>query len=346
MGDIYVFEGENMRKNLTVYDIAAEAGVSVATVSRVLNNSVKVAESTRNKIQGIIDKYEFKPNEVARSLFKNETKLIGCILPDITNPYYSTVLLEAEKYALMNGYTMIICNTSGDSGNYAMYLQTLVDRQVDGIIYMGGESVQTPQLHQVLKKYEERLPIVMINWNLQDINCFCVQSDEEQGFMMLLDQIASKGYRDVALLAGKRGVMPTELKVKLYKEAVHNGKFNNHEEYLIDGEFTVEHGMEAMCQLLSLPVRPEVVIGINDIIAVGALNACHMQKVSIPEDIKIAGFDNINLSNVVYPSITTIGHDYVNLAHKAVDLIIDKTALLRSERTFTFPMEYICRESF
>lgn len=335
-----------MRKNLTVYDIAAEAGVSVATVSRVLNNNEKVAENTRNKIQGIIDKYDFKPNEVARSLFKNETKLIGCLLPDITNPYYSTVLLEAEKYALMNGYTMMICNTRGDSEDYAMYLQTLVDRQVDGIIYMGGESTQTSQLHQLLKKYENRLPIVMINWNLADINCFCVQSDEVQGFSMLLDQIAKKGYRDIALLAGKRGVMPTELKVSLYKEAVHNGIFNNHEEYLIDGEFTVEHGMEAMHHLLSFPVRPEVVIGINDIIAVGVLNACHMHRISIPKDIKIVGFDNINLSRVVYPAITTIGHDYVNLARKAVDLIIDKTALLASERMFTFPMEYICRESF
>lgn len=335
-----------MRKNLTVYDIAAEAGVSVATVSRVLNNNEKVAENTRNKIQGIIDKYDFKPNEVARSLFKNETKLIGCILPDITNPYYSTVLLEAEKYALMNGYTMMICNTRGDSEDYAMYLQTLVDRQVDGIIYMGGESIQTTQLQQLLKRYGDRLPIVMINWNLLDINCFCVQSDEEQGFTMLLDQIANKGYRNVALLAGKRGVMPTELKVSLYKEAVHKGIFNNQEGYLIDGEFSVEHGMEAMHQLLSLPVRPEVVIGINDIIAVGVLNACHKNKLSIPEDIKIVGFDNINLSSVVYPSITTIGHDYVNLARKAVDLIIDKTALIRSERMFTFPMEYICRESF
>lgn len=335
-----------MRRNLTVYDIAAEAGVSVATVSRVLNNNDKVAENTRYKIQSIIDKYDFKPNEVARSLFKNETKLIGCILPDITNPYYSTVLLEAEKYALMNGYTMMICNTRGDSDNYAMYLQTLVERQVTGIIYMGGESVETMQLHQLLKKYEDRLPIVMINWSMRDINCFCVQSDEEQGFLMILDQIAKEGYRDVALLAGKRGVMPTELKVSLYQEAVHKGIFNDHEEYLIDGEFSVESGMKAMNQLLSLPVRPEVVIGINDIIAVGILNSCHMHKLSVPEDIKIVGFDNINLSSVVYPSITTMGHDYENLARKAVDLIIDKTALVKRERIFTFPMEYICRESF
>lgn len=335
-----------MRKNMTIYDIATEAEVSVATVSRVLNNSSKVSESTRYKIQSIIDKNDYKPNEVARSLFKNETKLIGYILPDITNPYYATVLLEAEKYALMNGYTMMICNTRGESRNYTMYLQTLIERQVDGIIYMGGESVQTPQLCQMLKRYEERLPIVMINWSLPGINCFCVQSDEKQGFAMLLEEIAKKGYKDVALLAGKRGVVPTEVRISLYKEAVSKGIFNNHEGYILGGEFTVENGMEAMNQLLELQDRPEVVIGLNDLIALGALNSSYKHKLSIPEDIKIVGFDNINLSSLVYPAITTVAHDYVNIARKAVDIIRDKESLLWQEKTFTYPMEYICRESF
>ncbi|WP_455715263.1 LacI family DNA-binding transcriptional regulator [Anaerosporobacter sp.] len=335
-----------MRKNITVYDIATEAGVSVATVSRVLNNSTKVSENTRQKIQSLIDKYDFKPNEVARSLFKNETKLIGCILPDITNPYYATVLLEAEKYAFINGYSMMIYNTSEGSVNYDMYLQTLIERQVDGIIYMGGESSQTTQLYQLLKKYEERLPIVMINWSYPDTHCFCVQSDEEQGFLMLLNDIAGKGYRDVALLVGKRGAKLTEAKINLYKEAVDKGIFNNHEGYVIDGDLTAQYAMEGMSQLLELQIRPEVVIGFNDVIAVGALNESYKHKLSVPEDIKIVGFDNINLSKAVYPSITTIGHDYVNIAHKAVDIILDKKSLLKQERMFTYPMEYICRESF
>lgn len=335
-----------MRKNMTIYDIATEAKVSVATVSRVLNNSTKVAEDTRYKIQSIIDKYDFKPNEIARSLFKNETKLIGCILPDITNPYYATVLLEAEKYALSNGYTMVICNTRGKSENYTMYLQTLIERQADGIIYMGGESVETPKLYQMLKRYEERLPIVMINWNLPGINCFCVHSDERQGFSILLEEIARKGYKDVALLAGKRGVVPTELRVDLYKEAIDKGIFNYHDGYITGDAFSVENGMEAMNRLLKLEDRPEVVIGLNDMIAFGALNTAYKHKLSVPEDIKIVGFDNISLSRLVYPSITTVSHDYVSIAHKAVDIIIDKESLLWKEKVFVYPMEYICRESF
>ncbi|WP_167957364.1 LacI family DNA-binding transcriptional regulator [Anaerosporobacter faecicola] len=335
-----------MYKNKTVYDIAAEAGVSVATVSRVINNSDKVAESTRAKIQDLIDKYDFKPNEVARSLYKNETKLIGFILPDITNPYYSTVLLEAEKYALEQGYTMMICNTLGDINNFKLYLRTLLERKVDGIIYMGGERVQTQQLSQLIKRYEEELPIVMVNWSIPQTNCFTVKSDEEQGFEVLLEEIKKKGYKDVALLAGRRGVMPTEIKVHLYEEAIQKGWFHHRKEYLVDGDFTVESGKNEALHLLQLPNRPQVIIGINDIIAVGALNACHMLRLSVPEDVKIIGFDNINLTRAVYPTMTTVSHDYVNLAHKAVDLIVDKSSLLKKERRFLYPMEYICRESF
>ena len=298
-----------MRKNLTVYDIAAEAHVSVATVSRVLNNNEKVAESTRKKVQDLIDKYEFKPNEVARSLYKNETRLIGCILPDITNPYYSTVLLEAEKYALINGYTMMICNSLGDPTNSIKYLQTLVERQVDGIIYMGGEQEISKELIKLIKRYEERLPIVTINWDLEDVNCFCVRSDERQGFQTILKKVIELGYKDVALLAGTRGVMPTELKVSLYQEAVRRGLINKHDNYIIDGEFSVDHGITGMLKLMELPVKPQVVIGINDIIAVGALNACHMKKISVPEEVTIIGFDNIKLTRAIYPSLTTVAQD-------------------------------------
>lgn len=335
-----------MHKNLTVYDIAAEANVSVATVSRVLNNNEKVAESTRKKVQDLIDKYEFKPNEVARSLYKNETKLIGCILPDITNPYYSTVLLESEKYALSNGYTIVVCNTLGNPINSIKYFQTLIERQVDGIIYMGGEQDISMDLIKLIKRYEERLPIVTINWDLEDVNCYSVKSDETQGFQIILDKIIEKGYRDVALLAGTRGVMPTELKVSLYQEAVRSGLLNQHDNYIIDGDFSVDHGITGMLKLLSLPVKPQVVIGINDIIAVGALNACYMKNICVPEEVRIIGFDNIKITGAVYPSLTTVAHDYFNISRKAVDIILDKTVLLKEKKTYTYPMQMICRESF
>lgn len=334
-----------MGRNLTVYDIAAEAGVSVATVSRVLNGSSKVAEITRHRVQEIIDRNDFKPNELARSLYKSETKMIGCILPDITNPYYSSVFLEAECYALQLGYTLVLCNTLGVPSNNTLYLHTLAERQVDGIIYMGGEQQQSAELEMLLKRYAQRLPIVTVNWDIEGVECYQVKSDERQGFELLLAAISKKGHKDVALIAGKRGVMPTEIKVQAYQEAVMKGLFHNHEDYIIDGEFTLESGVTAMRGLLRNRKRPTAVIGINDVIAVGALNACHMEKVSVPSDIAIVGFDDINLAHAVYPSITTVAHNYKELGKKAIDIITDKSAMLRKEKVFVYPMQLVERES-
>ncbi|HEX3078215.1 MAG TPA: substrate-binding domain-containing protein, partial [Lachnospiraceae bacterium] len=271
--------------------------------------------------------------------------MIGCILPDITNPYYSSVFLEAECYALQLGYTLVLCNTLGVSSNNTLYLHTLAERQVDGIIYMGGEQQQSAELETVLKKYAQKLPIVTINWDIEGIDCFQVKSDEKQGFELLLEAIERKGHKDVALIAGKRGVMPTEIKVKAYQEAVDNGIFHYNEDYIIDGDFTLESGVTAMINLLRNPIRPTAVIGINDVIAVGALNACHMEKLTVPTDIAIVGFDDINLAHAVYPSITTVAHNYKELGQKAIDVITDKVSMLRKDKVFVYPMELVERES-
>lgn len=334
-----------MHKKITIYDIAAEANVSVATVSRVLNNNDKVAEDTRQRVQKIIENHDFKPNEVARSLFKNETKLIGFMVPDIRNPYFSNMVLEAEKYAKKHGYMIMICNTYEDPRLHAMYLQTLIERQVAGIIHMGEVSKDSIELINVIKKYVDRVPFVTINWHINDSKSLCVRSDEIQGFQDIITMLRSKGYKDVAMLTGKRGIMPHEEKIHLYKEAVENGIFNYNEGYIVDGDSSFESGSEAMYQLLDLPKRPSAVIGVNDILTVGAIKACYIKNVSVPKDIAFIGFDNVSISTQVYPSLTTVAHDYKSLATKAVDLIIDKTEVRKANRIYTYPMELISRDS-
>ncbi|GMA60185.1 LacI family DNA-binding transcriptional regulator [Alicyclobacillus fastidiosus] len=125
-------------QNITVYDIAREANVSVSTVSRVLNGTAPVKESTRNLILEIIEKYQFQPNALARSLIKKETKTIGIILPDITNPFFPEVFSGAENALREAGYTFFLCTTAGDSRRESEYLSILRERQVDGILFLGG----------------------------------------------------------------------------------------------------------------------------------------------------------------------------------------------------------------
>lgn len=332
-----------MKDNLTVYDIAKMAGVSVATVSRVLNNSDRVAESTKEKIKTIIDKYDFKPNEVARSLCKKETKLIGSVLPDITNPYYSMVVLEAERYALKRGYTMSICNTFCNSSNACRAIKTMAERQVDGIIYMGGERRIEPCLLDTVRNYSSRIPFVLINWKIEDSKCYNVRSDENQGFQMALNEVIRKQYKDVALIAGCESVLFKDSKIKLYKEAVQKGYFK--EEIIYITQYTLVEGMEAMLKLLDRPKRPQAVIAVNDILAIGAINGCYRRGLRVPEDIAVIGYDNITYTESLYPTITTVAHDYNKIAKQAVSIITDKALQKSGVRDYVFPMELIRRES-
>ncbi|BCN30277.1 LacI family DNA-binding transcriptional regulator [Anaeromicropila herbilytica] len=337
-----------MKKNITVYDIASEAGVSVATVSRVLTNNANVAELTRKKVQDVIDKYDFQPNALARSLFKNETKMIGCILPDITNPYYSSVFLEAENYALDLGYTLVLCNTMDKIMNDGIYFQTLVERQVDGIIYMGrhiATSKESESFKKIIAKYTKRLPVVMINCDYSDDNCYLVQSSEEESFLGILELLVQKGHRKIALIGGIQGVKQTDIKRNAFHRAVEKYNLDVKEEYIIEGDYTIEAGVNMMTKLLSAEDRPTAVMGINDIVSIGALKACQMNQIRVPEDIVITGFDNIPLSHYVYPSLTTVSHDYEKLGRKAVDIICDLSLGKTLEKKYEYSMNVIERDS-
>lgn len=337
-----------MKKNITVYDIADEAGVSVATVSRVLTGNTNVAELTRQKVQDVIDKYDFKPNALARSLYKNETKMIGCILPDITNPYYSSVFLEAENYALDLGYTLVLCNTMDKIMNDGVYFQTLVERQVDGIIYMGRhilESNESESFKKILMRYVDRLPIVMINCEYEGVDCYQVQSLEEESFCNMIEILVNKGHKRIALIGGIKGVKQTDIKRKAFLRAVDKYNLEFKEEYIIEGDYTIEAGVNMMTRLLELKDRPTAVMGINDIVSIGALKACQMNQISVPEDLVITGFDNIPLSHYVYPSLTTVSHDYEKLGQKAVDIICDISAGKILEKNYEYPMKVIGRDS-
>ncbi len=336
------------KTNITVYDIASEAGVSVATVSRVLTGSDKVAEETRSRVQAIIDKNDFQPNALARSLYKKQSKMIGFILPDITNPFYSSIFIEAEKHALEQGYTLVLCNSMDDLNNERTYLQTLRERQVDGIIYMGRKIDQVQGTSKFLKelhKLSEKLPIVMINCGNKAKSCFKVRSNEEDGFREIINYLAKKGHKDVALIGGITGVEPTDIKRKIFLELAEKYNFNLRKEYIVSGEYSIESGAKIMSKMLSYKNIPTAIMGINDIVAIGALKVCQMNNVKVPDDIAVTGFDDIPIAHYIFPSLTTSAHDYKNLGQRAVDIIIDINSDLKPDSIYQYSMNFVERES-
>ncbi len=320
-----------MSQNTTIYDIAKEANVSPATVSRVLTGSANVSAAKRKAIEAAIDKHNFRVNAMARGLILKASKSIGFILPDITNPFFATTFLEAEKYALAKGYTMLLCNSMNDNRMNqteveSLYLKMLLEKQVDGIIIMGGRvNEKLPNIAQVheLQEIIKSRPVVFINGEMEGVDSYNVIADEKDGIFKLVKYLVSLGHHQIGFIGGRREITSTDVKLSSFKDALQHFNLDCHSEWIIPSSFGVEDGYNSMVRLLSLEDRPTAVMTVNDFTAIGAINAAKDYGLSVPDNISITGFDGTSLTEMIRPKITTVSQNYSVLGKKAVEAVIE-----------------------
>ncbi|MEH7303986.1 LacI family DNA-binding transcriptional regulator [Neobacillus drentensis] len=313
------------KKTLTIYDIAEATNVSPATVSRVLNGNYPVSKKTKAKVLAKIQEYNFQPNSIARSLSKKETKMIGLILPDITNPFFSSFCIELEKYAQKKGYTLFLCNSMNDSTMESVYLKVLSERQVEGIIMMGGrinKSATVPEEASEVLEVMKKIPVLMVNGEMAGVDCYKVKSDERLGMKMIVDHLVQIGHQNIGLLGGMEGITSTDMKVVEFRQLLMENGLIYHPEWQIYSGFSVESGQEAMKLLLENKELPTAIICMNDMIASGAFIACNHQQIA-PKKFAFVGYDDTFVANILTPSLTSINHDYEKLGTVALDLIMN-----------------------
>lgn len=335
------------RKSITIYDIAREANVSSATVSRVIAGNYPVSQKTRKKVLDLIEKYDYQPNAVARSLTKKESKMIGVILPDITNPFFAQVFIEAEKYALTKGYTLILCNSMNSSKMESKYLRVLTERQVEGIIFMGGRINKTyPEPSEIneLKHVMDRIPVILVNGKINLLECPSVRTNEEKGIELIIRHLVEQDFNRIALIGGVKGITTTDCKVNAYRYSLnkHNLKFN--ENWQIYSGYDVKRGKEAMEIMLQKNKNnlPTAIIGINDLVVIGALKYCHNRGIN---KFSFAGFDDSELAQNSIPEITSVSHPYKELGKVAIEKLIKmKSKDIKTEDILINP-QLIKRES-
>jgi DNA-binding LacI/PurR family transcriptional regulator len=320
---------KNDDNNITIYDIARESGVSVSTVSRILNGTAQVRPEKRERVQEVIDKYNFQPNLLARSLVSKESKMIGCILPDITSDFFSSLFSEIEKNVYKLGYNLILCNTMNDSEIESSSLNALLEKQVDAIIFMGGRinSIRTrKKFVDEFKNVNKRgIPLVFINGDMKGVEAYRVNTDEIKGIEKLVDYIISLGHEKIGLLGGEKGITAYEIKLKAIKKALRKYKIELRDEWVIDaescGSFSMESGVECAKKILKLQERPTVLIGINDFVTIGIISALKMNNLSVPDDISVVGFDNIKMSQFITPKLTTVNQNYQEIGEKVASIL-------------------------
>ena len=309
-------------KRMTMKDVADLAGVSKTTVSHVINETRFVEVSTRSKVLQAMKELGYYPNTVARSLRSGETKTIGMIVPDSTNLFFADIARRIENYGYENGYSVILCNSDNNIDKQQNYINTLISKQVDGVIFISsGESREDLQ-----RLSESEIPIVVadriVPLNLADV---VLINNEEAGYIAT-KYLIDLGHRRIACITGSSELNPSMRRVEGYRRALSENEIVVPEEYIVQGDFQFQSGEMMMTKLMNLPQRPTAVFVLNDMMAIGAVSAARRLGVGVPDDVSIVGFDDIALASLLYPPLTTMAQPTEEIARVAVELLIQKIA--------------------
>ncbi len=303
-----------MKKNITIVDIAKEAGVSIATVSRVLTGNAKVNKEKKEKINEIIKKYDFHPNILARGLIQTKTNTIGILTADIRNPYYSSLFVSCEKAAAAHGYYLTLCNSFGDSLREFELIDNLAHQKVDAIILIGGapDNLYTDfEYAEKVNRITDSIP-VLVTGRLDGTNCTRINIDPLKSIQLVMDYIAqNKNFKKIGFIGGsKKVIFSVELRTG-FKKFLHQYDLEYYPEFdIANDHYDDIGGYLAMNQILSRSDRPDIVIAVNDFTAVGAMRAISEHNLKIPDDISIISFDDTFIASLMNPPLTSVSYNY------------------------------------
>ncbi|WP_042345282.1 catabolite control protein A [Bacillus massiliigorillae] len=310
--------------NITIYDVAREANVSMATVSRVVNGNPNVKPATRKKVMEVIDRLGYRPNAVARGLASKKTTTVGVIIPDISNIFFAELARGIEDIATMYKYNIILSNSDENKDKELHLLNTMLGKQVDGLIFMGANITE----EHVSEFKKSPVPIVLAGSleNSQQISS--VNIDYEAAAYDSVKSFIDRGHSKISLVLGNFEEPINIKKIAGYKRALEEHNIAYNEDYIIEGDFSYDSGIEAADRLLELADRPTSVLVGADEMAVGVVHGIQDKGFNVPDDIEVISFDNTKLTLMVRPQITTIVQPLYDIGAVAMRLL---TKLMNKE---------------
>ncbi|MFO1141709.1 MAG: LacI family DNA-binding transcriptional regulator [Amaricoccus sp.] len=303
-------------------DIAARTGFSVNTVSLALRDSERIPDETRKRIREAAAELDYLPNFVAKSLVSRETKTIGLVLTDVTNPVLTRVAQAVERRLAERGYGTLLGASNGDGGEESRVLEMFRSRQVDGmLVYPHGHRA----LDAVRRLRDGGLPVVLLAGD-RDCGLDVVGTDERRGGAKAVRHLVARGHRRIAMLdsSGPRG---NGEKRAGYAQALAEAGIDFDATLVLDpGGSSVGQGCVACARLLALPEPPTALFADNDSLALGALRACKLAGVAVPGDLAIVGFDNIEFAEYATTPLSSVNYAVRTVAHRAVDRLLELIA--------------------
>lgn len=337
-----------MSDKITIYDIAREAEVSVSTVSRILTGSAPVSQETKQRVEAVLQKHNFRPNKLARNLSYQRSMTIGVILPDITNPYFSTIFAEMQRHALTHDYSLLLFNAMNSLELESEGLAYLSRHQVDGLIFMGGrvdEITLAPRYQEELAAFTAKVPTVIVNGGIRSDHVSTIHTDEKHGIEQVVEYLVGLGHTHIAMLGGSDHITVTRDRQQAFREAMAAFGKPVQEDWLIPDGFSITSGVNAFEKLLQQPEHPTAVICINDLVALGVLKAAAAHQIAVPHQLSVVGFDDVYLAEVSTPELTTVSHNYPALGHKIIETMVRHIQGETSVDSILMDMQLVIRNS-
>lgn len=326
----------------TVKDVARLANVSVATVSRVINDLGGYSEETKENVMKIVEKIGYQRNAIARGLVMKNTHTIGVLLPDVSTNFYAEILNGIQDTAHQNGYSVVACNAGRDAIMALDYLRVLAERQVDGIIiislefkeeyYKAIEVLNIPYILVSTMSYRFQVPYVKVN--------------DQQAAYTATQYLIEKGHKEIAMIAGgENDPIAGTPRVQGFIHALGDYGLNVNPKLIKYGDFSYESGIHCMEELLRENKRFTAVFAASDDMAVGALSVAYKRKIPVPEELSIIGYDNTKVAQMAIPPLTTIAQPLYDMGKKSTENLLDTISTNKKAESTILPHNIVERST-
>ncbi|WP_087971942.1 catabolite control protein A [Oceanobacillus rekensis] len=303
--------------NITIYDVAREANVSMATVSRVVNGNPNVKPTTRKKVLATIERLGYRPNAVARGLASKKTTTVGAIIPDISNIFFSELARGIEDIATMYKYNIILSSSDQNKDKELQLINTMYEKQVDGILFMGGNLTED----HIDQFKTSSVPVVLASAYDPTDTIPTVNIDYELAAYEATMSLIEKGHKKPALVASKTKSSVNALKYNGYIRALKESNIEVDENYIVEGEYGYQTGINGVGKLLELDEKPSAIFVTYDELALGVIHGAQDRGLNVPDDLEVFGFDNTRLATMVRPTLTTIVQPTYDIGAVAMRLL-------------------------
>ncbi len=303
----------------TIKDVAREAKVSVATVSRVLNKHENISLRTKITVEKAIDKLNYEPNMLGRNLRRSKSGMILALMPSISNPFYAQIVEGIEDIATRNNYTVLICGTDSNVDKENLYFNLLKQKLIDGVIMMN--TLQEPQ---IMNSLAQKYPIIQCSEYSEEVDIPFISIDNKKASYDAIKFLIKLGHKDIALINSDECFLYARRRKEGYMEALKESGIEIRGEFMEQVGLGFDNGRRMVKRLLKLKKPPTAIFAVSDILAIGAIKEIHESKLRVPEDIAVIGFDNVDFASISTPSLTTIAQPMYQIGCEATKMLLKR----------------------